>query len=306
MQFPNRGHFLDGKEMSPQRLENLLSLSEVLKTERAQGVMRDDLKGKTLALLFDKPSLRTRMSFTLAMTELGGNVIEAPANLRKHEEPEDLAGVMSRYVHGIMIRTHAHDGLERFVSRSEVPVMNGLTDEHHPCQALADILTMKQAFGKTEGLKLTYIGDGNNVLHSLMILAPIAGIDLQFAAPASYQPDGKLLEWCQMRKGVSGSVKAFKNPEEAVKGSNAIYTDVWTSMGFESENEERIKAFSGYQVNKNLYSKAAPQAIVLHCMPMVRGQEITSEMADHDRSFIYQQAENRLHVQKALLWELLR
>jgi ornithine carbamoyltransferase len=306
MQFLNRGHFLDGKEMSPQRLENLLSLSEVLKTERAQGVMRDDLKGKTLALLFDKPSLRTRMSFTLAMTELGGNVIEAPANLRKHEEPEDLAGVMSRYVHGIMIRTHAHDGLERFVSRSEVPVMNGLTDEHHPCQALADILTMKQAFGKTEGLKLTYIGDGNNVLHSLMILAPIAGIDLQFAAPASYQPDGKLLEWCQMRKGVSGSVKAFKTPEQAVKGSNAIYTDVWTSMGFESENEERIKAFSGYQVNKNLYSKAAPQAIVLHCMPMVRGQEITSEMADHDRSFIYQQAENRLHVQKALLWELLR
>ncbi len=306
MQFPNKGHFLDGKEMNPERLNALLNLSEVLKTERDQGLLRDDLKGKTLALLFDKPSLRTRMSFTVAMTELGGNVIEAPANLRKHEEPEDVAGVMSRYVHGIMIRTHAHEGLERFVSRSKVPVMNGLTDEHHPCQALADILTMKQAFGSTEGLVLTYIGDGNNVLHSLMVLAPMAGIHLHYATPATYKPDGKLLEWCQMRKDVTGSVKVFKTPDEAVAGSNAIYTDVWTSMGFESENEERVKAFTGYQINKELYSQAAPQAIVLHCMPMVRGQEITSEMADHDRSFIYQQAENRLHVQKALLWELLR
>jgi ornithine carbamoyltransferase len=306
MQFPNKGHFLDGKEMTPASLNELLILAETLKSERAEGILRDDLKGKTLALLFDKPSLRTRMSFTVAMTELGGNVIEAPANLRKHEEPEDLAGVMSRYVHGIMIRTHAHEGLMRFVSRSKVPVMNGLTDEHHPCQSLADILTLKQAFGSTEGLVLTYIGDGNNILHSLMVLAPMAGIHLQYAAPAAYQPDGKLLEWCQMRKGVTGSVKAFKTPEEAVLGSNAIYTDVWTSMGFESENVERVKAFAGYQVNAELYAKAAPQAIVLHCMPMVRGQEITSEMADHDRSFIYQQAENRLHVQKALLWNLLR
>jgi ornithine carbamoyltransferase len=306
MQFPNKGHFLDGKEMSPLRLNELLTLAETLKVERENGILRNDLKGKTLALLFDKPSLRTRMSFTIAMNELGGNVIESVANLRKHEEPEDLAGVMSRYVHGIMIRTHGHDGLERFVSRSKVPVMNGLTDEHHPCQALADILTLKQAFGSTEGLVLTYIGDGNNVLHSLMVLAPLAGIHLQYATPATYKPDGKLLEWCQLRKGTTGSVTAFKTPEEAVKGSNAIYTDVWTSMGFESEDEERIKAFAGYQVNKELYLKAAPQAIILHCMPMVRGQEITSEMADHDRSFIYQQAENRLHVQKALLWELLR
>lgn len=306
MLLPDTKHLLDGKEFTPESLAYLLELAEQLKAEREKGILREDLKGKTLALLFDKPSLRTRMSFTIAMTELGGNVLEAPANLRKHEEPEDLAGVMSRYVHGIMIRTHCHDSLMRFASKSKVPVMNGLTDDHHPCQALADILTLKEAFGTTENLKLTYIGDGNNVLHSLMVFAPMAGIHLQYAAPAGYQPDGKLLEWCQLRKNLTGSVTAFKTPEEAVKGSNAIYTDVWTSMGFESENNERIKAFHGYQVNSELYAKASPKAIVMHCMPMVRGQEITSEMADHERSFIYQQAENRLHVQKALLLELLR
>ncbi len=301
-----QNHFLDGKEMTPERLNNLLNLAEELKLERASGVVRNELQGKTLALVFDKPSLRTRMSFTMAMTELGGHVIEVPAHLRKHEEPEDLAGVMSRYAHAIMIRTHAHEGLDRFVSRSIVPVMNGLTDEHHPCQALADILTIKQAFKKTEGLVLTYIGDGNNILHSLMILAPMAGIHLQYATPAAYKPDAKLLAWCQARVDVTGTVTAFETPEAAVAGANALYTDVWTSMGFESENEERIKAFSGYQVNKALYLKAAPEAIVMHCMPMVKEQEITTEMADHERSFIYQQAENRLHVQKALLWELLR
>ena len=306
MLFPDQRHFLTGKEITVEGLKDLMNLSETLKLERDKGITRDELKGKTLALLFDKPSLRTRMSFSLAMTELGGSIIEAPANLRKHEEPEDLAGVMSRYVHGIMIRTHGHEGLERFVSRSKVPVMNGLTDEHHPCQALADILTMKQAFGDTEGLTMTYIGDGNNVLHSLMILAPMAGIHLKYATPATYKPDGKILEWCSQRKGVKGSVKAYSTPQEAVKGSQGIYTDVWTSMGFESENNERLKAFQGFQVNAELYSQAAPKAIVMHCMPMVRGEEITSEMADHDRSFIYQQAENRLHVQKALLWELLR
>jgi ornithine carbamoyltransferase len=306
MSLQNNNHFLDGKEISAEGLNNLLNLAETLKQERAQGILRDDLKGKTLALLFDKPSLRTRMSFTIAMNELGGTVIESPANLRKHEEPEDLAGVISRYVHGIMIRTHGHDSLEKFVSRSNVPVINGLTDEHHPCQSLADILTMKQAFGSTEGLVLTYIGDGNNVLHSLMVLAPLAGIHLRYCTPEGYSPDGKLVEWCMMRKNVTGSIQAFKNPAEAVKNSNAVYTDVWTSMGFEEQNDDRIKAFSGYQINAKLYSEAAPQAIVMHCMPMVRDQEISSEMADHERSFIYQQAENRLHVQKALLWELLR
>ena len=299
-------HFLDGKELGVSGLKRLLALASELKAEREKGVVRDELKGKTLALIFDKPSLRTRTSFTVAATELGCNVIEAPASLRKHEELEDLAGVMSRYVHAIMIRTYGHKGLERFVSRSKVPVMNGLTDEHHPCQALADILTLQQVYGSTEGLVLTYIGDGNNVLHSLMILAPLAGIHLRYAAPGGYQPDQELLAWCQARPGVTGSVQGFSSPSEAAKGSQALYTDVWTSMGFDDENEERMEAFAGYQVNAQLYEQAASQAVIMHCMPMVREQEITSEMADHERSVIYQQAENRLHVQKALLWELMR
>lgn len=306
MLFPNKKNFLDGKEISPEGLKELLNLAEILKTERKNRMLRENLKGKTLALLFDKPSLRTRMSFSVAMTELGGTIIEAPANLRKHEEPEDIAGVISRYVHAVMIRTHGHESVERFVTRSNIPVINGLTDEHHPCQGLADVLTIKQAFGSTDGVVMTYIGDGNNILHSLMILAPLAGIHLQYSTPVNYTPDSKLLEWCQMRKDVSGSIKKFDTAEQAVKGSHAIYTDVWTSMGFEIENEQRVKAFTGYQVNKELYKMADSSAIIMHCMPMVRGQEITSEIADHERSFIYQQAENRLHVQKALLLELLR
>jgi ornithine carbamoyltransferase len=301
----NYTHFLDGKELDSETLTELLELSDKLKTDRDSGILREDLKGKTLAMLFDKPSLRTRMSFSVAMTELGGNVIESAANLRKQEEPEDVAGVLSRYVHAVMIRTHGHDLIERFTNNSKVPVINGLTDEHHPCQALADILTLKQKFGDLKGLKLAYIGDGNNCLHSLMILAPLVGIDLHYACPKEYQPDGKIVEWASLRK-TSGSIKKFATPDLAVQGVDAIYTDVWTSMGFEEENEVRIKAFQGYQVNKQLHSLAQPKAIVLHCMPMVRGQEITSEMADHEQSAIYQQAENRLHVQKALLLKLIK
>jgi ornithine carbamoyltransferase len=301
----NYSHFLDGKELNAETLTELLELSDKLKTDRDSGILREDLKGKTLAMLFDKPSLRTRMSFSVAMTELGGNVIESAANLRKAEEPEDVAGVLSRYVHAVMIRTHGHDLIQRFTENSKVPVINGLTDEHHPCQALADILTLKQKFGELKGLKLAYIGDGNNCLHSLMILAPLVGIDLHYACPTAYQPDGKIVEMAMMRKQ-SGSIKKFSTPDLAVQGVDAIYTDVWTSMGFEEENEVRIKAFQGYQVNKQLHSLAQPKAIVLHCMPMVRGQEITSEMADHEQSAIYQQAENRLHVQKALLLKLIK
>ena len=298
-------HFLDGKELTVDGLENLLNLAETLKDERSKGVLRDQLKGKTLAVLFDKPSLRTRMSFTLAMTELGGTVIESNDNLRKHEEPEDLSSVISRYAHVIMVRTHGQDLLNRFASQSLAPVINGLTDEHHPCQGLADLLTLKQVFGSTDNLKLTYIGDGNNILHSLMVLAPLAGIHLRYSCPKNYGPDGKLLEWCQMRKELKGSITSFLTPAEAALNTNAIYTDVWTSMGFEAEDEERKRAFTGFQLNSALYAKAAPQAIIMHCMPMVRDEEITSEMADHQRSYIYQQAENRLHVQKALLSQLL-
>ncbi len=298
-------HFLDGKEFSPQVLKEVIDLAGELKAERDEGHLRDDLKGKTLAMLFDKPSLRTRMSFSVAMTELGGNVIESSASLRKQEEPEDVAGVVSSYVHAVMIRTYGHDLVQRFAGQSKVPVINGLTDEHHPCQALADILTIKQKFGNLEGMKLSYIGDGNNCLHSLMILAPMLGVDLHYSCPKTYQPDGKIYEWATHRPS-TGKIIRFDTPEQAVSGVDAIYTDVWASMGFEDENEVRIKAFQGYQLNKRLHSMAQNNAIILHCMPMIRGQEISSEMADHKQSAIYQQAENRLHVQKALLLKLIK
>lgn len=301
----NFSHFLDGKELNPQALKEVIELASVLKTERDEGHLRTDLKGKTLAMLFDKPSLRTRMSFSVAMTELGGNVIESAASLRKQEEPEDVAGVVSSYVHAVMIRTYGHDLVQRFAGSSKVPVINGLTDEHHPCQALADILTIKQKFGNLEGMKLAYIGDGNNCLHSLMILAPMLGIDLHYACPKTYQPDGKVYEWATQKKH-AGQILNFETPEQAVSGVDAIYTDVWASMGFEAEQEVRLKAFQGFQLNKRLHSMAQNNAIILHCMPMIRGQEISSEMADHKQSAIYQQAENRLHVQKALLLKLIK
>lgn len=298
-------NFLDGREFSPEKLLELLELSNLLKSERDQGVVRDTFKGKTLALLFDKPSLRTRASFTLAMTELGGSILESPSAMRKSEDPRDVAGVLSRYVHAVMIRTFEHELVEKFAEASTIPVINGLTDQHHPCQSLADLLTLKQKFKNLSGLKLSYIGDGNNILHSLMILAPLLGIDLHYSCPKAYQPDGKLLEWCSLRNPKYGKIRAFHTPQEAVEKVDAIYTDVWTSMGQEAENEKRILAFQGYQLNSKLHALANPDAIILHCMPMVREQEITSEMIEHAQSMIYQQAENRLHTQKALLLTLL-
>ncbi len=301
----NINHLLTGKEFTKKSLEDLINLANELKTERDNGVTRNDLSGKTLALLFDKPSLRTRMSFSVAMTELGGKFIEAPANLRKQEEPEDLAGVLSTYVHAVMIRTFEQELVERFASNATIPVINGLTDEHHPCQGLADILTLKQKFGKLDGLKLAYIGDGNNILHSLFVLAPLLGIDIHYSCPQKYLPDGKLIEAMSFHPEATGKIKFFNSPAEAVKDTDAIYTDVWTSMGQEAENAERLIAFEGYQLNSSLHKLAANRAIIMHCMPMVRDQEISSEMADHEQSAIYNQAENRLHVQKALLLNLL-
>lgn len=302
----NARHFLTGTELSPIELRSVIDTADRLRTERVNGSLVQPFAGKALALLFEKPSLRTHMSFTIAMRELGGTTVDSFSYNRKKEEPEDVGRVLAGYCHAIVLRTHEHEILERMASKINVPVINGLSDTHHPCQILADILTLKQAFGTTEGVKLAYIGDGNNILHSLLLLAPSFGVQLSYCCPVGYQPNAFVVKKARaLAKETKGSITAHSTPVAAVKKANAVYTDVWTSMGFEAEERQREEAFKGFQVNKELYSHAASEALVMHCLPMVRGKEITDEMAEHPHSAIFRQSENRLHAQKALLLHLL-
>jgi ornithine carbamoyltransferase len=299
-------HFLTGEELPRPELAALLQEAESLKADRKAGKLSQPLQGRTLITLFEKPSLRTRVSFTVAMQELGGSVVESTLSTRKHEEPEDLARVLGGYAHAIMCRTHAHANLDRMASRSPVPVINGLSDTHHPCQGLADLLTLKQVFGELKGLQLCYLGDGNNVLHSLLLLAPYLGVSVRYACPEGREPSAFIVKVAQRRAREGGAtISAFSDPAPAAKGANALYTDTWTSMGFETTPEEQAEAekpFERFQLNEELHATAASGAIVMHCMPMVRGREITDAMVDHPQaSAIFRQSENRLHVQKALL-----
>lgn len=300
LQFKTK-HFLTGEELSQKELLDLIETAEDLKKTRGfekQNLLHD----KTVALIFEKPSLRTRLSFSIGVQELGGQVIELAGSQKKNEEPEDAIRVLQGMVHGVMLRTFEHATLERMVSKAKIPVINGLSNSHHPCQALADLQTLKQRFGKLKGLKLAYIGDGNNVLHSLLLMMPFVGVDVHYACPEGYEPDAEILERAQKRAQLGGaSIKKFKTPQEAVTNTDAIYTDVWTSMGFEAENAKRMQAFEGYQINKSLLARANPGAIVLHCLPMIKGQEITEDVVELPQSALFEQAENRLHAQKALM-----
>ncbi len=295
-------HFLTGEELSQGELMALLKGAEHMRKSRGQQKSSSPLKGKTVALIFEKPSLRTRVSFTVGVTELGGSVMELLSSQQKTEEPEDSIRVLQGMVHGVMVRTFAHSVLERMASKATIPIVNGLSNDHHPCQALADLLTLYQRFGTLKGLKLAYIGDGNNVLHSLLLLAPFLGVDVHYACPGGYQPDASILDRALSRAAMGGAkIRPYKKAADAVAGVHAVYTDVWASMGFENESAERVKAFGEFQLNMDLFNKARPDAIALHCLPMVREQEITGEVVEHSRSALFQQAENRLHAQKALL-----
>lgn len=298
--------FLTGEELSQKALLSLIENAETLRQLRGQAqgkaLQGTALQGKTMALIFEKPSLRTRVSFTVGAQELGGQVLELLSSQKKSEEPEDTIRVLQGMVHGVMLRTFDHSNLERMQKVSKIPLINGLSDTHHPCQALADLLTLFQRFGRLKGLKIAYLGDGNNVLHSLLLLAPFLGVDVHYACPETYQPDPEILKRAHLRAKLGqAQILRLDSPSEAVKDVHAVYTDVWTSMGFESENAKRLEILKPYQLNLGLFAKAAPNAIVLHCLPMVRGQEITNEVADHPRSALFQQAENRLHAQKALM-----
>lgn len=297
-------HLITGEELTSAEIQSLLNLASDLKDLRKGGQTPNILKGKHLAMLFEKPSLRTRFSFAVAMHELGGTVVESASGTRKKEEPEDLTRVLSGYCDGIMIRTHSDENLSRMEKVSSIPIINALSDDHHPCQILADLLTLQEKFGKLEGLKAVYIGDGNNILHSLLLMAPMMGIHLHYCCPPGRGPKTEILD-CALAKAdlSSGSIAQHASPQSAVMDAHAVYTDVWTSMGFENDANEEL--FAGFQVNEELMALAKPEAIFMHCMPMIRGKEVSETLPDSPRSVIFQQSENRLHVQKALLIALL-
>jgi ornithine carbamoyltransferase len=299
-------HFLTGEEWSAVQIQDTLDLACQLKSERKQGIFRPTLANKTVVMLFDKPSLRTRLSFSVGIHELGGSSIESIGSSRKTEEPEDVIRVLAGYAHALMIRTFDHSYVERMAKISPIPIINGLTDSHHPCQVMADLMTLQERFEKLKGLRVTYIGDGNNMLHSLMLLCPRLGIDLQYTCPVGFEPNAFVVKTSKILAQESGgSITAHATPESAAANAHALYTDVWTSMGFESEENSRESAFEGYQVNEALLAKAAPQAVVMHCMPMIRGKEISQNLPEHPQSVIFQQSENRLHAQKAILIKLI-
>ncbi|MBS0620842.1 MAG: ornithine carbamoyltransferase [Verrucomicrobia bacterium] len=297
-------HLLTGEELSAGEIKSLLSLASELKEKRKEGHATDILKGKHLALLFEKPSLRTRFSFTVAMHELGGNIVESLGETRKKEEPEDVARVVEGYCHAVMIRTHGDEILTRMGQVSKIPIINGLSDLHHPCQILADLLTLQEVFGTLEGLKLTYIGDGNNILHSLLLLAPLAGVHLHYCCPKACQPNANIVKQALKRADqAKGSITTHSTPIVAAGGAHAIYTDVWASMGF--ENKTNGSLFVDFQVNEELMEQALPEAIFMHCLPMIRGKEVSQTLPDKPASVIFLQSENRLHIQKALLVALM-
>jgi len=296
-------------DLSPAEIWALVELAVSLKAEWTQGGNRPRLAGKTLAMIFQKPSLRTRVSFEMGMIHLGGHAMYlAPEEIKlgHRESTPDVARVLSRYVDGIMARVFAHADVVALAKWASVPVINGLSDYSHPCQALADLLTIYEKLGKLKGVKLAYVGDGNNVLHSLMFGGAAVGLHLVAATPEGYDPLPEAVCQAQGRAaGTGATIRLLRDPHEAVKGADVIYTDTWFSMGQEAEAKARGQVFPPYQVNARLLAAAGPQAAVMHCLPAHRGEEITDEVADGPRSWLFDQAENRLHAQKAVLVDLL-
>ncbi|HTM50456.1 MAG TPA: ornithine carbamoyltransferase [Bryobacteraceae bacterium] len=264
------------------------------------------LAGKSIAVLFEKPSLRTRLTFELAIQQLGGSAVTGEGPIGVREPLKDVARNLDRWVNGIVARTYLQHTVEELARWSSVPVINALTDLYHPCQALADVFTLAERFGELRGLKLAFIGDGNNVAHSLMLTCLRLGVHFSIAAPAGYQANPDVVACARSAAYVSGATLTITNsPEEAVAGANAVYTDVWTSMGQEEESERRRRDFAGYQVNERLFERARADAVFMHCLPAKRGEEVTDGVMECSRSIVFDQAENRLHVQKALLLMML-
>jgi ornithine carbamoyltransferase len=291
-----RRHFLTGEELTSEELDGLLSRALELKRDR---LASNALAGKSVALIFDKPSTRTRLSFEVGVHELGGHPVllrEGEMQISRGESVRDTALVLSRFVHAIGIRTGPHAVVEELAANASVPVINMLTADHHPCQALADLMTLRERFGDLRGLRLVYVGDGNNVAHSLMLLGAMAGVEVVVATPEELQPDGRY---------AANGVRTTTDAAAAAEGADALYTDVWVSMSDDdAQAAARRKLLAPYRLDEALLSRAADRAVVLHCLPAHPGEEITEGVLYGERSAVWDQAENRLHAQKALL-ELL-
>lgn len=299
--------FLSLKELQPSDFTLLFKLAERMKKDPAAFLGK--LKGKSLALLFQKPSIRTRVSFQVGMSELGGASVymdpqEMP--LGDRESIKDVARVLSRYCDAVVTRTYLHSDVEEFARHAQIPVLNGLSERFHPCQTLADLFTIREKFKTVEKMNIAYIGDGNNVLNSLLYGAAKVGANLAIATPRGYEPSEEILRDIKLIVKDSGSkITLSNNPFTAIKNAHAIYTDVWVSMGQEKQREQRLRDFQPFQVNGAIVGKAPKDAVLMHCLPAHRGEEITDEVIEHPRSVIFDQAENRLHTQKALLYLLL-
>lgn len=298
-------HLLKLADLSREEILSILNLADQLKYERKQGIFKEYLKGKKLGMIFQKSSTRTRVSFEVGMYELGGNALflsNRDLQIGRGEPVEDTARVLSRYLDAIMIRTFSQQEVEDLAKYGSIPIINGLTDYCHPCQVLADLMTIRERKGTFKGLKMCFIGDGNNMANSLMVGAVKTGMSFAIACPEGYEPDEKLIAWAKE----NGSFTMTRDVKEAAADADVIYTDVWASMGQEEEKAKREKAFAGYQVNAEVMAVAKHDAMVLHCLPAHRGEEITADVFEAHADEIFEEAENRLHAQKAVLCKVMK
>ncbi len=296
-------HFLTDLDLTPPELRTLLDLAGRVKA--APRDYADRLTGRSIAVLFEKPSLRTRVTFELAIKQLGGDSVfldHRDGRLGEREPARDVARNLDRWVDAVVVRTYSQSTLEELARWSSAPLINALSDLYHPCQALADFQTLREQFGTREGLKLAFVGDGNNVAHSLMLGAPRLGVSLSVATPPGYEPDPTITAQArQFAVDNNLTLEVTNDPAQAVEGASAVYTDIWTSMGWEAETQQRRIAFSKFQVTDELMAQAGPDAIFMHCLPASRGEEVTDSVIESSRSVVFDQAENRLHAHKALL-----
>ncbi|KAF5085592.1 Ornithine carbamoyltransferase [anaerobic digester metagenome] len=297
--------FLSILDIDEYELESIVADAVRLKRLKSAGTAHELLRGRSLGMIFEKASTRTRVSFEVGMSDLGGHALflnPQDMQLGRGEEVRDTARVLARYVDAVMIRAYSHATIEEFARYANIPVVNGLSDRLHPCQVLADIMTLSERFGDLHGLKLAWVGDGNNVCSSWLLSTALTGMEVAVASPSRYRPKDEIVD---QARAAGGKVTIVTDPDEAVRDADVLYTDIWVSMGDEQERAERLQALKGYTIDSRLLAQASPDALVMHCLPAHRGEEITDEVMEGPQSIVWDQAENRLHAQKALLVRLI-